>query len=653
MRSALVISPFATAPLDAARRRRVHQTTRLLADNGFRVTLLLLACEEGWRVRHQEADFARLREQWGEVICVYGDAKIGLPPRNGARHQLDEWWDFTLEQTLRNILSRRFFDLCLVHQAWLNRAFDLIDGSTAKILDIQEIRWRRERREAAGVTPAGWLPDEATELFALERADIIVTALEADAADLARRTSQKIVNLPFYDAALEAETRAASASRYGDPDKVSFGFVGNGDAADASNLDAVLAALQEVAGTTPPPVEIVIGGEAHEQVDAPVPIRRMAQIELAAQIGREVDYALAPQFVAGGLDTRAADALALGIPVLASGRAAAGLRLAASLVCDSAEEMASRIVEIGRSRPPLAPVQAALHSARDHLRSRSATGEAKLLDAVAKATEPVIIDLGSADPDADCLALQSYLSTLRAFARHRSILLVLPPDLMPSVAPLLPLPVKPIARDALPSALQSIGGRVMLVDVFGAAPPAEGGFDRPYRLVRDLRWAPAPANANLDEATLAQTPFFHSDIDREPAAQELRRRWAHKNAAPLAAGTAPTRFVFVDDIAGAIDLAGIADKLRTRIVPLSDQAAFRAAAMLLLEPAGPAEIAWLAPAQGLNYRLLLQLCAVRELPLWAMLDAACFVSGPLPPRAAKEFDRACEQQLSLLLRRTG
>jgi hypothetical protein len=65
MRNALVISPFASVPLDVARRRRVYQTTRLLADNGCRITLLLLACEEGWRVRHQEEDFERLREQWG------------------------------------------------------------------------------------------------------------------------------------------------------------------------------------------------------------------------------------------------------------------------------------------------------------------------------------------------------------------------------------------------------------------------------------------------------------------------------------------------------------------------------------------------------------------------------------------------------------
>jgi hypothetical protein len=653
MRNALVISPFATVPLDVGRRRRVHQTTRLLADNGYRITLLLLACEDGWRVRHQDEDFERLREQWGEVIVVYGDPKIGLPPRNGDRHHLDEWWDFNLEHTLRNILSRRFFDICLVHQVWLSRAFDLLDGCTAKILDLHDLLWRRrEIFEAAGVAPERLFPDEASELFGIERADIVLTALESDAADLARRVAKKIVNLPFYDRALEAEIHPSRASRYGDPDKVIFGFLGNGDGTDATNLKLVLAALEKVVGTTAAPAEIVVAGELGERADSQIPIRRVASIASVAQLDREVDYAVAPQFVAPGLDTRLADALALGVPVLASPFGSAGVRFDPLLVCNSPEEMASRIVEISLSRPPLSKAQAAMRSARDHLRSRSAAGATKLLDAIARATEPMVIDLSAADPQADCLVLQSYLSSIRVFSSDRSILLALPPDLMPHVAPLLPLPVTPVTGEGLALALEGIVGRVMLVDVFGTAPPSKTGSELPYRVVRDLRWAPMKPNPNLDEATLALAPFFHSNVDREPAALELRRRWARENEGFLGSAP-PTRFVFVDALAGPIDLAGTADRLHTRIIPLSDEASFRGAAMFLLEGAGPVQIVWLARVQGHHHRLLVQLCALRDIPLWAMLDPACFANGRLPPRTAKSFDRVCEHQLGLLSRRIG
>ena len=654
MRNALVISPFASVPLDVGRRRRVYQTTRLLADNGFRITLLLLACEDGWRVRHQEEDFERLRQQWGEVIVVYGDPKIGRPPRNGDRHQVDEWWDFNLEHTLRNLLSRRFFEICLVHQVWLSRAFDLIDGGTTKILDIHDISWRRpEIFQAAGVAPEGLLPDEPAELFGIERADIVLTALEADAADLARRMAKKIINLPFYDQALEAEARSSRAPRYGAPDKVSFGFRGNGDVTDAASVNAVLRALQQVVGTTTPSAEIVIGGSLCEQVNTPIAIRRVSRMASVAQFDREADYAVVPQFIAPALDTRVADALALGVPVLASPYAAVGIRLDPSLVCNSAEEMATRIVEISVSRPPLSGTQAAMRSARDNLRSRSAAGAAKLLAAIARATEPLVIDLSGADPQADCLVLLSYLSSIGVLSSHRSILLVLPPDLIPDIAPFLPLAVTPIAGEALSSALESVGGEVMLIDVFGTARPGKTGSQRPYRRVRDLRWAPMPPNVSLDEATLALAPFFHSNIDREPAALELRRRWARQNTAFLGDAPSPMRLVFVDDLAGAVDLAGAADRLRTRIIPLSNEALFRAAAMFLLDRTNPVEIVWLAREQGHRHRLIVQLCALRDIPLWAMLDPACFASGQLPPRVVRGFDRVCEYQLGLLSHRAG
>src|SRR5579862_1245571 len=187
MRSALIVSPFATSPLDTRNRRWTYQTTRLLADAGFHITFLLLACENGWRVRHQEEDFANLRTQWGDVIVVYADTRIGTPPRVGGRHQLDEWWDFGLEQVLRNHLGRRSFEVCVVHQVWLSRAFDLCDSRTAKVLAAHDLFWQRAAaEEAGGIVPNGFRPAEGVELFGLERADMVITANERDAADLAR-----------------------------------------------------------------------------------------------------------------------------------------------------------------------------------------------------------------------------------------------------------------------------------------------------------------------------------------------------------------------------------------------------------------------------------------------------------------------------------
>ena len=518
MHNALVISPFATAPLDSGPRRRVHQMTKLLADNGFRITLLLLAWEDGWRVRHQERDFARLREQWDEVIVVYGDPKIGLPPLGGERHRLDEWWDFNLEHSLRNMLSRRFFEVCMVHRVWLSRAFDLFDDRPIKILDIHDLFWPRAALDAAdGTAPGRFRPDEASELFGIERADIIVTAQEAHAADLARRCERRILNLPFCDPALEAEARAAGAAHDADPD--------NG--VDAAGLEA----------------------------------------------------------------------------------------------------------EILR--------------ARDDLRSRAATGAARLLDAIARATEPLIVDLRGADLDADCLILQSYLSYLRVLGNDRSIVFVLPPKLMDVLGPFLPPAVTAIAPDALPAFWARVQGQPTVVDVFGTFRRGRKRTHEPHRLIRDRRWSPPPADRERGDDALDALPFFHSNIEREPAAIELRRRWARDNAALSANGPAARCLVFVDDLAGAAGLPEAA-LLGTRFIPLAHEAAFREAAMFLLESGGEVEVVWLGGQRDYRYRLVVEVCGLRHVPLWAMLDQVCISAGKLPQRTAKELDRDCESQLRLL-----
>jgi hypothetical protein len=654
MRNALVITPFATVPLDAGRRRRVHQTARLLADQGFRLTLVLLACEDGWRIRHQDGDFDQMREQWGEVIVVYGDPKIGRSSRDGDRHRLDEWWDFNLEHTLRNMLSRRSFEVCLVHQAWLSRAFDLIDGDTAKVLDIHGISRRRSEAmvEAAGSALESFLPDEASELFAIERADIVLTALEADAAYLARRIDKKIINLPFYAPALEENAAPAGASSYADRDKVTFGFLADRDMVGADDMRALLAALQPAVGGTPAPLEIVFAGSTDGRATMPIPIREVACIESVARFCREVDFAIIPQFSEPGLNTALADALALGMPVLASRQAAAGFRLDASAVCASADEMASRMVEISLSRPPLLHIQAAARDARDTLRSRCAAGATKLRDAFARATGPIIIDLSGADPQTDCLVLLSYLSILRILAGYRSVLLVLPPHLMVDVARFLPRGVTPIPPERLQATLEGVSSRAIWVDVFGIGRPGAGELSRACRIVRDLRWSAMPPTGNTEEEALAQLPFFHSNLDREPAALQLRRRRARLTADYLGDMPGPIRFVFVDNLADATDLPTAG--LRTRLVPLSDAAKFRSAAMALIEHGSAAvEVVWLTCGRAHEHRLIVHICALRDIPLWAMLDGACFNGGKLPQLIGKELDRACERQLRLLGERTA
>jgi hypothetical protein len=74
---ALILSPFATHPLDAGQRKRAFQTTSLLKEWGFSLTFLHFAFETRWYWGHNSEDDVVLREQWdGDVLHFYANKKL-------------------------------------------------------------------------------------------------------------------------------------------------------------------------------------------------------------------------------------------------------------------------------------------------------------------------------------------------------------------------------------------------------------------------------------------------------------------------------------------------------------------------------------------------------------------------------------------------
>lgn len=645
MRTALVITPFSTAPLDSKAHRRAYQTTKLIADMDFHITMVLLACEGAWRVRHQEDYFNQLSAQWDRVIVVYCDPKIGLPPCNGTRHRLDEWWDFNLENALRNLIARHSFDLCLVHQVWLSRAFELFDQSrTLKIIDVHDLLSRRAQAcELSDAVADGFRPDQASELFGIDRADIVIAARESTAVELVGRSNTRVLTVPFYDAALETQASGAARPPCDRAGPVRFGFIADHGGAAAADLQTLDHALGRAVAKMPTPIQLVVAA-AGSGIGEPQLPRPVLRIDSAAAFYRDVDCVIAPRFTAPELEPAGADAAALGLPLLTTAEAAEGLRLDPLLVCGSADEMAARMVEMSLSPARLAEAAAAVLALREPLRARVADGAARLRGAIARAAEPLIIDLADAALPGDGLPILSYLSYLRVLGRYRRIWLALSPEVSDLIGAYLPPAVIPLSRQALPSLIEQIGVRPILVDALGKAPPGELPPRHSCRIVRDPRWTADKPGASSLEAALGSLPFFHSDVDRVAAARELRRL-----TDPAAAGPAPARLVFIDATdSEAADPFAAARLVGTSLVPLADEVAFREAAMSLFESAGGVEVAWLARHGGCHQALIVQLCALRDIPLWAMLDAAAFNNGPLPRRAAAEFDRLCEQQLQLL-----
>ena len=636
LREALVISPFSSTPRDAGHRRRVHQMTRLLADGGYRITFLLVAFEDCWAWRHDAAGFAALREQWDEVMVVYAGPRVGRPPENGDRHGLDEWWEPMLEHALCNMAARRFFDVVVVHNVWLSKAFDFVHPQTTRVLETHDLFWQRPDAFARmGRAAEFFVTDQASELFGIGRADIVVAIQEQEARTLLRLTQRRVVNVPFYET--ELEPALPTKPRVASVEKVRFGFLASANPFNVHGINTLLAALEARIGESFAPIEMVVAGTVGQHVRSSLPVQCVGRVESEAEFYATVDYAVIPVFDGTGFKIKTADALAVGVPMLVSAHAAAGTRIDPVLVCRDADEMAARMVQIALQEPRARPRASQLAMARDDLRARAAAGGESLLRAIARHGSPMVIDLREADLGRDALLLQSWLGMVRVLAGQRRVVLKLPAELRRLVGRLLP-----------PGVSASVGDgwldewpEMLLIDAAGGPPPSVAALSG-GRVVKDRRWPgqveAAPQGPAADAAAMAVDglPRLHPNVAWEPACLRLREAWAAlpDSRAALAAG-APT--LLLRDGAGNARSVALGGGRAMRIVDAQAWQAVQTALMALLHGVpGGGEVVWSGTDPAVQ-RVVLDVCAAFRLPCRGMVDLCAQAPARAPAALADDI----------------
>ena len=584
--------------------------TQLLTACGYGVTFLLLAFEDEWAWNHDPDLLAEMRAAWDDVIVVHAGDHVGRPPSGGTAHQLDEWWDNTLQTTLANLATRRFFDVVVVHNVWLTKAFDFVHPGATKVLETHDLFWKRPDAFARlGLPPAFFVTDRASELFGLARADIVVTIQSAEARELLELTPRRVVNVPFYDGALHDAADPAPAA-FAHAEKVSFGFLASANPFNIHGVNALLAALEHEIGENFAPVEIVVGGMVGQHIRTSLPIKRLGRVATERGFYAGVDYAIAPVFEGTGFKIKTADALALARPLLASTHAADGTGLDASLVCESAAEMARRMAGIALRRSDPGRAQTHVRRARDRLRMQTADGEANLMRAIAIARSPLTIDLRhvSAETAPGAWLLQSWLGVVRVLGERRPVLLVLPQSARLRLAKLLPPGVRAIAA-------------------------GETDACRAF-------W---PRCVEIDAACVASPPP-HPNLLWEGAALRARAIWAETRDGTEA----------LNDRASLLILrSGPPARFRahceTAIIDTTDGAAVaRTLLRLLVAPPPGAEIVC-AAAPPVVRQAFLDVCALRGLPFHGMVDDAALAPARLPATQGELARRARDAAHALTL----
>ena len=635
MQNALVISPFATAPLDAGHRRRTWQMTKLLADHGYRVTFLLIAFEDPWYWRHDEDLLAELRAQWPEVILLYADRHIGAPPKSGELHHLDEWWDPTLEQMITNLTSRRFFDVAVVHNVWLSKAFDFLPSTTVKVLETHDLFWKRkEVFDRLGKKAEFFVISEEAEIFGIKRAHIAVTIQESEGMELIARTDTDVITVPFYDVTLEPNARPMNRTGYMSAGKVTFGTVASNNPFNVAGLNDLLREVERVVADTFAPVEVIVAGRVGVQIDKRAGVKCVGYVETEASFYDSVDFAITPVFDGTGFKVKMADALALRAPTLLSRHAAEGAVIDGSLICETAADMARRMAEIAVDRPPIADAMTHVRRARHELRERVRRGGENLLAVIAAASRPLVVDLTRASLKGGALALYSWLSLIRVFSARFPLVLLAAPEVVDAVGSYMPLGVKTMSAENFRR--DRLWSKVHVIDVFGETDAETLGLTEDDVIAFDERWQRGSTPEGRIGA-LGEMPLLHKNATWEPTVIALRRKQDMARIDALRFAGCRTRIV-VTDRPARLNPIEIERTTVTVFVALSEWENFQEAIFATLDGI-VSELVWAAQPQGAAHRIAIEACAMKGCAFYGFLDGAAVNRGRDLGRSAIDNDK--------------
>jgi hypothetical protein len=330
--NALILSPFATHPLDAGQRKRAFQTTSLLKEWGFSITFLHFAFETRWYWGHNKEDDRVLKDQWtGDVLHFYANKNVGLPPAHGESHLLDEWWDEALGSYISNVFSKRQYDLFVVHNIWLTKAFDYAPYHCMKVLDMHDLFSQRAKEfYATGVSPEFFHCSETDEILGLQRADLLFAIKHEDNDWCTARElgNTQVITIPYVEqsGAVSTKDEYAIDVKPLNPGKLVFGMIGSDMHFNRHAVHAFIKELDYVIRVTYAPIEFILAGSICRSVsDCPVFVKKLGFVNQVSDFYSSIDVVIVPMLNGTGVKIKSAEAVSYHKPVLFTDHSAEGI----------------------------------------------------------------------------------------------------------------------------------------------------------------------------------------------------------------------------------------------------------------------------------------------------------------------------------------
>lgn len=359
MGRALVISSAIPSCKGNTDSRMVFAACVMMADLGFKQTLLHVPFDGKWQWRKQDINSTELK-RIGVVqeIEIYPEnATIGKRRIDGHLHSLDDWCASNVELFLINHLRRNFYDVVIVQSVWLSKYFGAFQNSTIKILLAHDHLNNRctfpkifDLSNTPYVSSENYVCLEKDEIFGLERSDIVICNNKEYATWMRSKTKRAHI-IEFPTAVWEPVT--GRLPRYRHSDKVIFGLIDERRLTSRYHLIEFLSILKNKLLAHPTATEIIIYGHENQYIDTRVfPFVKLSgQDTTLASFYDAIDFVLAPHSVHGELSLAVSDAIGHEVPVLTTVSSVGMLNLPEAFVYESPSCIADVVIDLTIRRP--------------------------------------------------------------------------------------------------------------------------------------------------------------------------------------------------------------------------------------------------------------------------------------------------------------
>jgi glycosyltransferase involved in cell wall biosynthesis len=326
-RSIVILSTTPPIPRDYGNRNRVFQTLAFFRSLDFAVSFLLYPFDKEWA-----ADIPRYYKQLSESFDFFAVIPNSRPLHQPARayhHDIDEWWDDNIGQYLTWLFARRRFDALLVNYTFLSKAFEYTPKNTLKILDTHDLfSDRREIFETNGVAAEFFYTNEEQERIGFDRSDLIIAIKQYEKRIIKTMTRKPVICLPYWDdRPVDRRAPMVGADGYSDERPLRLGFIGAFNSVNVVNLRRFLETFASFVRLYNLPVEMLVAGNVCKGIDQEYSfLRKIGFVEDIAAFYDNIDIIVAPLEFSTGIKIKVGEALARGLPVLATRNAFDGFR---------------------------------------------------------------------------------------------------------------------------------------------------------------------------------------------------------------------------------------------------------------------------------------------------------------------------------------